>query len=99
MASIRKSDKLISSQPYDQMTEATSSSEPKLLPGGFHPFTLNTDSYSTLETNHQRPNTDAILTIRVIKSFQFRTMKALVLKVDLTQETVKGLKERCVKGE
>lgn len=75
------------------------SEEPKLLPGGFHPFSPNTDSYSTTETNLQRPNTDAVLTIRVIKSFQFRSMKALVLKVDLTKETVKGLRERCVKGE
>ncbi|KAM0753083.1 hypothetical protein T439DRAFT_323700 [Meredithblackwellia eburnea MCA 4105] len=45
-------------------------------------------------TNTLRPATDAVLTIRVIKSFEFRTTKNLILKhVDLTKTTVGELKE------
>lgn len=47
-----------------------------------------------------RPVTDAVLTIRVIKSFEFRTQKSLVLKgVDLEKETVGSLMARVRQGE
>ncbi|KDN46972.1 hypothetical protein K437DRAFT_294168 [Tilletiaria anomala UBC 951] len=67
-----------------------------LLPGGFHAFNPAYGDDSTPVTNLQRPKTDAVITIRVIKSFEYRTMKALVLKaVDLTTMTVGELKQRC----
>lgn len=66
----------------------------------FHPFAPPTDDFDNLESNKARPLTDAILTVRVIKSFEYRSMKALVLKdCDLTVLTVGELKERCKKGE
>jgi len=44
--------------------------------------------------NEARPLTDATLTVRIIKSFTFRTEKSLVLQhLDLTQTTVGQLKE------
>ncbi|VDB88616.1 unnamed protein product [Peniophora sp. CBMAI 1063] len=46
-------------------------------------------------TNLAKPRTAATLTLRVIKSFEFRTEKSLVLHdVNLETETVGGLKER-----
>lgn len=45
-------------------------------------------------TNHKRPNTDAVITIRCIKSFEYRTCKSLVLQhVNLETTTVGDLKE------
>ncbi|KAI5481737.1 protein of DUF0538 family [Pseudohyphozyma bogoriensis] len=45
-------------------------------------------------TNTTRPLTDSILTIRVIKSFEFRTTKNLLIPhADLTTLTVGGLKD------
>jgi hypothetical protein len=42
-----------------------------------------------------RPKTDATLTIRIIKSFEFRTQKSMVIKgVNLDEETVGGLMQR-----
>ncbi|RXK36668.1 cytoplasmic protein [Tremella mesenterica] len=42
------------------------------------------------------PRTNATLTIRVIKSFEFRTQKSLVFKgLNLEMETVGNLKARC----
>lgn len=47
-----------------------------------------------------KPITAATLTVRIIKSFEFRTQKSLVLKeVDLEKITVGELMERCRKGE
>jgi hypothetical protein len=41
------------------------------------------------------PQTDATLTIRIIKSFEFRTQKSMVIKgVNLMEETVGGLMQR-----
>ena len=41
------------------------------------------------------PQTDATLTIRIIKSFEFRTQKTMVIKgVNLMEETVGGLMQR-----
>lgn len=41
-----------------------------------------------------RPVTDATITVRIIKSFRYRTEKSLVLHhIDLTTTTVGGLKE------
>jgi len=46
-----------------------------------------------------RPVTDATLTVRIIKSFKYRTEKSLVLHhVDLTQTTVKELKDVAKRG-
>ncbi|TFK26373.1 cytoplasmic protein [Coprinopsis marcescibilis] len=45
-------------------------------------------------TNTTKPKTSATLTVRVIKSFKFRTEKSLVLhNIDLTTTTVAQLKE------
>ncbi|KAG2186828.1 hypothetical protein INT44_003054 [Umbelopsis vinacea] len=44
-------------------------------------------------TNHSRPTTDAILTVRCIKSFEYRTCKNLVLHVNLEVMTVGELKD------
>lgn len=45
-------------------------------------------------TNHLRPTTDAILTIRCIKSFEYRTCKNLVLHhVNLEVLTIGELKD------
>jgi hypothetical protein len=41
------------------------------------------------------PQTDATLTIRIIKSFEFRTQKSMIIKgVNLMEETVGGLMQR-----
>lgn len=46
------------------------------------------------------PTTDATLTIRIIKSFEFRTQKSMVIKgVNLEVETVGGLMQRVRDGE
>ncbi|KAI0270780.1 hypothetical protein BGY98DRAFT_235763 [Russula aff. rugulosa BPL654] len=45
-------------------------------------------------TNLARPRTSAIITVRVIKSFEFRTERSLVLRdIDLDTTTVGNLKE------
>jgi hypothetical protein len=45
------------------------------------------------------PTTDATLTIRIIKSFEFRTQKSMVIKgVNLEVETVGGLMQRVRDG-
>ncbi|KAJ2224177.1 hypothetical protein IWW45_008152 [Coemansia sp. RSA 485] len=37
----------------------------------------------------------SVITVRVIKSFEYRTSKNLILKVDLSQTTVGNLKDMC----
>lgn len=55
--------------------------------------------YEPLATD-LRPTTDAVLTIRVIKSFEFRTFKALILRgLDLETLTIGELIERCKNGK
>ena len=50
-------------------------------------------------TNTLRPLSDSLLTVRIIKSFQYRTCKNLVLDhLDFTTVTVGELKERCLTG-
>jgi len=45
-------------------------------------------------TNLARPKTSAIITVRVIKSFEFRTERSLVLRdINLETTTVGDLKE------
>lgn len=47
-------------------------------------------------TNLTNPKTSATLTVRVIKSFEFRTTKNVILKgVDLTTTTVQQLVDMC----
>ncbi|KAG6833209.1 hypothetical protein H0H87_010272 [Tephrocybe sp. NHM501043] len=48
---------------------------------------------SDLLTNESRPKTSATLTVRIIKSFQYRTERSLVLhNIDLEHTTVADLK-------
>lgn len=58
------------------------------------------DEPSTLPlTNTLRPATDSVITIRIIKSFEFRTTKNVILHhCDLTTTTVGALKEQVRKG-
>lgn len=84
------------------MTEGTSNdavtSAPNLLPGGFHAFNPQSDFLDNSVTSSTRPLTDSVITIRIIKSFEFRSMKAYVIKsIDLTTTTVAGLEEMCRK--
>ncbi|KAI9302071.1 hypothetical protein BJ944DRAFT_167951 [Cunninghamella echinulata] len=45
-------------------------------------------------TNHKRPTTDSVITIRCIKSFEYRTCKSLVLQhLNLETTTVGDLKK------
>lgn len=82
----------------DQEGQASSSGN-----RGFHsykPVLQSDDTFTNQETNTTRPLTDAVLTVRIIKSFAYRNMKALVLKgLDLTTMSVADLEERCRKGE
>ena len=51
-------------------------------------------------TNTLRPLTDCFLTVRIIKSFTFRTTKNLLLPhVDATKMTVGQLKDLCRERE
>jgi hypothetical protein len=51
-------------------------------------------------TNLARPRTSAIVTVRVIKSFEFRTERSLVLRdIDLDTTTVGDLKEIARNGQ
>ncbi|PWN37837.1 uncharacterized protein FA14DRAFT_166841 [Meira miltonrushii] len=71
---------------------------PNLLPGGFHRFrpVSDADDFPNEETNLARPLTDSVITIRIIKSFAYRSMKALVLQhVDITKMTVDQLRSHC----
>lgn len=81
------------------MTDSTAAEAPSastLLPGGFHAFNPQADFSDNKETNVARPLTDAVITIRIIKSFEFRSMKAYVIKsLDLTTTTISQLEERC----
>ncbi|PWN26077.1 hypothetical protein BDZ90DRAFT_267601 [Jaminaea rosea] len=87
-----------STAPPSGESDATRSPTP---PGGFHAYkpVLSSDDFlSSTETNLARPLTDATITIRVIKSFPYRSVKNLVLNhIDLTKMTVLELEERCRK--
>ena len=51
-------------------------------------------------TNLARPRTSAIITVRVVKSFEFRTERSLVLRdIDLDTTTVGDLKEIARNGQ
>ena len=51
-------------------------------------------------TNRARPRTSAVVTVRVIKSFEFRTERSLVLRdIDLDTTTVGDLKELARNGQ
>lgn len=61
-----------------------------------HPFAPQTDFLDDQVTYLARPLTSAVITVRVIKNFEYRTVKALVLKdVDLTRTTAAQLMARC----
>ncbi|KAI0806995.1 hypothetical protein C8Q74DRAFT_1225342 [Fomes fomentarius] len=56
---------------------------------------MSSDGIDDTPTNLALPKSDATLTIRVIKSFEFRTEKSLVLHhVNLEQTTVGQLKDK-----
>jgi hypothetical protein len=85
----------------------TSHHRPLLLPAmpcdsapitdGFRP---NPDESSQPLATSLQPTTNATLTIRIIKSFEYRTQRNLVLKgLDLGELSVGGLIERCREGE
>lgn len=63
-----------------------------------HAFAPQPEFLDNTETNRARPLTDAVITVRVIKNFEYRTMKALVLHVDLTQTNVEQLRVRCIEA-
>jgi hypothetical protein len=55
---------------------------------------------SDILTNLNKPKTDATLTLRIIKSFEFRTERSLVLhSVDLETTTVGTLKAMAQQGD
>jgi hypothetical protein len=57
------------------------------------------DEISDVLTNLAKPKTDATLTLRIIKSFEFRTEKSLVLHgVNLDTTTVGDLKAKAKQG-
>ncbi|KAL9936582.1 hypothetical protein V8E36_004650 [Tilletia maclaganii] len=88
----------LQTQDQSEVADQQHEGDEGLLPGGFHRYRPNLDPEITTETNLRRPLTDVVLTVRVIKSFEFRSMKHLVLRgVDCTTETVGSLKERCRK--
>jgi hypothetical protein len=59
----------------------------------FHP--QEQGQYHEPLSSELRPQTDATLTIRIIKSFEFRTQKSMVIKgVNLMEETVGDLMQR-----
>lgn len=61
-----------------------------------HAFAPQAEFLDNTETNRARPLTDAVITVRVIKNFEYRTMKALVLHVDLTTMTMAQLRKKCI---
>lgn len=57
------------------------------------------ESFHEPLSSELRPVTDAVLTVRVIKSFEYRTQKSLVLKgINLEEMTVGGLMDRVRNG-
>ena len=55
---------------------------------------LNSTMMAKVLANEMRPRTDATITVRVIKSFEFRTERNLVVHhINLEKTTVGGLKE------
>lgn len=80
------------------MADSTDAEASTLLPGGFHAFKPQADFSDNKETNVARPLTDAVITVRIIKSFEYRSMKAYVIKsIDLTTTTIAQLEEQCRK--
>ena len=60
---------------------------------------MSSDFDHTL-TNLARPKTSAIITVRVIKSFEFRTERSLVLRdINLETTTVGDLKDIARNGQ
>jgi hypothetical protein len=62
--------------------------------------TTASEQYHEPLSSELLPTTDATLTVRIIKSFEYRTQKSMVIKgVNLEEETVGGLKKRVRDGE
>ena len=60
---------------------------------------MSSDAIDDTPTNLTLPKTDATLTIRVIKSFEYRTERSLVLHhINLEEITVGELKEKVCQG-
>lgn len=62
----------------------------------YHPFNPQDDFLDHTAANKVRPLTSAVITVRLIKNFEYRAVKSVVLKdFDLTTVTAAGLIERC----
>lgn len=65
----------------------------------YHLAVIMSSGFDDTLTNLARPRTSAIITVRVIKSFEFRTERSLVLRdINLETTTVGGLKETVRNG-
>lgn len=87
-----------SSIPTDQPSISQTPTEaPDYWPG----LNVEEEDYAPLSSDIDvYPLSNATLTVRVVKSFEYRTFKGLVLKgVDLNKVTVGELMERVKKGE
>ena len=61
---------------------------------GYRKAVIMSSDFDDTLTNLARPKTSAVITVRVIKSFEFRTERSLVLRdINLEATTVGGLKE------
>lgn len=61
-----------------------------------HAFCPQEDFLDHTAVNEARPLTSAVITVRMIKSFEFRAEKSLILKdIDLTATTAAALIDRC----
>lgn len=79
------------------MSSTTSPTAPAPAPVGAG---AGAEANHELLANERQPLTSATLTIRIIKSFTYRTSKNLVLRdVDLTKTTAGELMEMCKNGE
>ena len=60
----------------------------------YHLAVIMSSGFNDTLTNLARPKTSATITVRVVKSFEFRTERSLVLRdINLETTTVGGLKE------
>lgn len=85
-------------QSWALVTLAAIDGRPELPPSPNHPATIMSDP-EELTLNLALPKTSATLTVRIIKSFEYRTEKSLVLhKINLETTTPTQLKEIARQG-
>lgn len=85
------------------IADASIASGPPQIHGESNNSPLTTSNTRPLESHHDpltsttRPLESSTITVRIIKSFEYRTQKALVLKeINLKEMTVQGLIDRCM---